>query len=261
MKKIKIIIIAIILIAIGFIIYGALPAKADIYGSSLIGWWRFDTNDDLNGVTLDRSGNGYNGNLVNIASSTFYSYGKIGQGFDFDGADDYIEVASSTAFNDAISGNNITIASWVNFTDKGGSKIIIAKPFSPTTHVSPYASYSFYLSSARKPSLYLSIGGVAKSLNATNAIASSTWYHIAGVYNGSTIRVYINGVIDPGSTAATGNISVYQTPLRFSANGALGEKFDGLIDDVRIYNRALSRGEIAQLYNMGQTQFHSFGDF
>lgn len=63
----------------------------------LVGHWTFDGKDVASGVALDSSGNGYNGNLINIATSTFYSIGKIGQGFNFDGTDD---VASNGKLDD-----------------------------------------------------------------------------------------------------------------------------------------------------------------
>src|SRR3989344_8772308 len=75
----------------------------------LVGHWTFDGKNVVNGVALDSSGNGNNANLINIATSTFYSYGKIGQGFNFDGTND---IASTTRINN----NEITVAGWFNNT-------------------------------------------------------------------------------------------------------------------------------------------------
>src|SRR3989338_9195514 len=62
----------------------------------LVGHWTFDGKNVVNGVALDSSGNGYNANLINIATSTFYSTGKIGQGFNFDGTNDRITLSSAS---------------------------------------------------------------------------------------------------------------------------------------------------------------------
>src|SRR3989338_2123353 len=75
----------------------------------LVGHWTFDGKNVVNGVALDSSGNGNNANLINIATSTFYSIGKIGQGFNFDGTNDY---ASTTRINN----NEVTVAGWFNKT-------------------------------------------------------------------------------------------------------------------------------------------------
>ena len=77
----------------------------------LVGHWTFDGKNVVNGVALDSSGNGNNGNLINIATSTFYSYGKIGQGFNFDGTNDYINLGNNVSL--APSGA-ITIVGWIN---------------------------------------------------------------------------------------------------------------------------------------------------
>ena len=58
--------------------------------NGLVGYWTFDGKDMRNGVVLDKSGNGNNGNLMNISTSTFYAPGKIGQAGNFDGGDDYV---------------------------------------------------------------------------------------------------------------------------------------------------------------------------
>ena len=292
MKKIKIIIIAVILIAIGFIIYGALPAKADIYGSSLVGWWRFDTNDDSDGVTLDRSGNGYNANLINIASSTFYSVGKIGQGFNFDGTNDY---ASTTRINN----NEVTVAGWFNktandFATNASDVLFGAWYWNADTQLQegfnlrPGALPNGSCTGVAAGSGYLCSSWVVVTTNGTtktqkqssfnlssissNGTTTNEWFHFAGTYTQSdgNQRLYVNGVLRTTTLHVAGNTIV---PLATTTAGDCYLKmnigyscvnngyFNGKIDDVRLYNRALSAGEVAQLYNMGMTQFHSFGDF
>ena len=64
------------------------------------------------------------------------------------------------------------------------------------------------------------------------------------------MRIYVDGV-QRGSRSASGNITSYATPLRVGTNGGLGEDAKGLVDDVRIYNRALSATEVATLFSGG----------
>ena len=66
--------------------------------NGLVGYWSFDGNDVVNGVIRDKSGNGNHGNAINIASSTFYTQGKLGQGGKFDGGDDVVNVSNDPSF-------------------------------------------------------------------------------------------------------------------------------------------------------------------
>jgi hypothetical protein len=80
--------------------------------NGLAGHWTFDGKNVVGGVALDSSVSGNNGNLINIATSSFYSIGKIGQGFNFDGTDDYIDLGNPASLN--ITGA-ITFGAWVKF--------------------------------------------------------------------------------------------------------------------------------------------------
>jgi hypothetical protein len=71
----------------------------------------------------------------------------------------------------------------------------------------------------------------------------STWTHLAATFDGTTQRLYVNGV-EVTSRAQTGTIQRSASPLRIGGNAVLGEFFEGFIDEVRIYNRALTLTEI-----------------
>jgi concanavalin A-like lectin/glucanase superfamily protein len=71
----------------------------------------------------------------------------------------------------------------------------------------------------------------------------NTWSHLAMTYNGSSMRLYVNGAL-VATRAQTGNATVSTGVLRIGGNGVWGEYFTGAIDEVRIYNRALSAAEI-----------------
>src|SRR5262249_28123429 len=75
------------------------------------------------------------------------------------------------------------------------------------------------------------------------ALPLNTWSHIATTYDGTTIRLYVNGAL-VRSRSAAGTIMTTTNPLRIGGNAIRSEWFDGRIDEVRIYNRALSGGEI-----------------
>ena len=86
-------------------------------------------------------------------------------------------------------------------------------------------------------------GVCCTTLEGPNPLPANQWTHVAGTYNGSTLRLYVNGT-QVASQARTGNFQVTGTPLRIGGNTYGGEFFPGRIDEVRIYNRALSAAEI-----------------
>jgi hypothetical protein len=77
----------------------------------------------------------------------------------------------------------------------------------------------------------------------TGLVPLNTWTHLAGTYDGSTLKLYANGVL-MGSKAVTGSLAATTNPLRIGGNTIWREFFHGQIDEVRLYNRALSAGEI-----------------
>ena len=72
---------------------------------------------------------------------------------------------------------------------------------------------------------------------------------LVGVYDGSHILLYIDGALQ-GSQVQTGNISAFSTPFRIGTNTDFTRNYNGSIDDVRVYNRALSPSDILQLYDI-----------
>jgi hypothetical protein len=74
-------------------------------------------------------------------------------------------------------------------------------------------------------------------------VALNTWTHLAGTFDGTTLRLYVNGT-EVGTRAVAGPMATSTGVLRMGGNGIWGEFFAGRIDEVRVYNRALSVAEI-----------------
>ena len=87
------------------------------------------------------------------------------------------------------------------------------------------------------------VNGVDYSTGGIAALSLNTWSHLAATYDGTTIRLYVNGV-EAGTAAGAGALPESANPLRIGGNAVWGEYFKGRIDEVRIYNRALSAAEI-----------------
>jgi hypothetical protein len=85
--------------------------------------------------------------------------------------------------------------------------------------------------------------------DSTTVISAGVWYHVVGTYDGSTVRLFINGLLE-NSTSHSGNLSAStQNNLIGKSGDAL---FAGQLDDIRIYNRALTAGEVSQLWQIGR---------
>ena len=94
-----------------------------------------------------------------------------------------------------------------------------------------------------------------QDLYGSRNVNDGQWHHVAGVYDGANMFLYVDGTLDV-SQPATGSIAQNSAPLRIGANASDGEDgtgyyFNGLIDEVSIYNRALTASEIQAIYTAG----------
>ena len=213
------------------------------FDNSLVSWWRMD---DVNasGDPTDYTGKN-NGSKQGNASQT--TAGKLGKGFSFDGNGDYVDLT------DVDVNNYLTISCWFKPMKTGIAQYIVAK--SDTTEEN--YSYGLYQSSDNKFGVFVSQDGgttnMAYVLTDTAYSTTNTWYNVVGVFNGSNVFVYVNGVLNSGAQTGSANI-VYNNhidtligAIRTSATTA--DSFvNGTIDDVMIFNRSLSADEIKGLY-------------
>ena len=164
---------------------------------------------------------------------------------EFDGTGDYLHIPNSPSLN--ITGDQITLTSWVYFDEvSGGPEIVLAKIVQEGQHSAPYFAYNLCILSNGTPRFFLTVEGSQKRLPGSPNFESGRWYHMAGVYDGSEMILYVDGEVSATMNAA-GNINGYDTPLFLGINGGLGEPMDGKIDDVRIYDHALDQVEIQAL--------------
>jgi hypothetical protein len=196
--------------------------------SGLVGAWGFE---EPSGTTVtDKSGNNNNGTLNGPTRS---GTGKFGAALSFDGVNDMVTVPDSNSL-DLTSG--MTLEAWVNPSVTTGWKTTILKEQAGQLVYALYAS-----TDTNRPSGHVFVGGDIDT-RGTAQIAVNTWTHLAATYDG-TLRLYVNGVL-ASSKVVTGPITTSTGALRFGGNGIWTEWFQGLIDEVRVYNRALSAGEI-----------------
>ena len=219
--------------------------------SGLVGYWSFDGKDMAGVTAYDRSGNANNGTLTNGPTRAI---GKIGQGLSFDGVDDYVSVGDNDSLD--ITGS-ITVATWVRATSFGvgfNEERLVFKG----TGVSTANIYTLGIADSKAMfSLHLAGFGASDCLGNSPCIVSNTtlvtgrWYHVAGTYDGATIRIYVDGQLG-GSQSVVSTGTADANPVLFGSRSDGQDSLTGFLDDVRLYNRALTPAEIKRLYNMGR---------
>ena len=211
------------------------PAPAATSVNGLVAAYSFD---DFGGVmTADASGNGNHG-IISEATRTASGY--FGNALKFDGVNDWVSVSDSASL-DLTSG--LTIEAMVNPTTVMSSWRTVLTKEQPGDEV-----YTLLANNAsNKPVMGQWIKGGITTLDGVSSLAPNTWWHLAATYDGQFQRLYVNGV-KVSERAQTGLITTSSGVMHIGGNSIWGEYFQGIIDEVRVYNRALSSTEVGADY-------------
>jgi glucose/arabinose dehydrogenase/PKD repeat protein len=220
--------------------YAATPAAP----VGLAGAWGFNAGAGTSAA--DSSGNG---NTATLLNGVAWAPGKYGSGLSFDGGDDYLSVPNSTSLN--ISGTALTLSMWINpNTASTGDHVVLGKHWNATM-TSPYYQYGLELqSNSTRPVFLVGTAGGVLGASMTTTLTKGAWSHVAIVWNGSTAQFYVNGVL-VNSASLNATITARSNPLRIGADADPGQHYQGLLDDVRIYNRVQTATEVLADMNSG----------
>ena len=191
--------------------------------------------DEASGTTVaDSSGHGNTGTARN---TTRVTTGKYGRALSFNGFSSEVVVNHSASLRLT---TGMTLSAWVNPNTITDWRTVVMKELASGEN----ASYGLYASDGEVPSGWLLTGRshIAEVLGST-PLPINTWSHLALTYDGSKAILYVNGV-PAGEISLTGSLVDDGGVLRIGANSIWGDHFSGRIDEVRIYNRALSAAEI-----------------
>jgi fibronectin type 3 domain-containing protein len=214
----------------------ATPSSSGDVTSGLVANWRFD--DGSGTSAADSSGHANTATLVN--GPTWIAPGRIGpSALTFLATNlQYATVANASSLD--ITGP-MTMSAWINVIDWGGNRRILQKGNSDNQY------------------RFLAENNVFKfDLHNVNTLtmplpASNTWVHVVGTWDGSTMTLYTNGQV-AASMSASGTIATTSDPLTIgtkNGSSAHGDYFNGTIDEVRLYNRALTLPEINTIMHNG----------
>ncbi len=219
--------------------------------TSLKGYWSFNGKDVSGTTAYDRSGAGYVGTLV---SGPSVINGKLGQGLSFDGVDDYVNLL--TVPSALFTNTTFTLTGWFKSSSSASQGILSQDHCNGGWFV---RLESGTLSVSLRNSGSCGGGSASRSSAATN-LANGTWHHFATVITTDTVTagnnnvvIYIDGALNQGSLSAgqvygSAGDNKVQIGTRYSGD----QLFSGSIDEVRIYNRALTAAEVLGLYNQSR---------
>ena len=246
-------------------------AQTSSLNQSLIGYWQFE-GDNITNTIRDRSGEGNNGQLNN---SSIAELGRYGKGLDVTGSPSSfasIDIQPGASLNSLT--DQLTVSAWI-YPDRCADFFSVVASRQLGGEVHPDQFYLGFgpdidLSSPRCGEMsfkwHLSTDGEDCQTNAflcdINTIPTgqpgtnvNRWIHMAGTYDGSLMKLYIDGE-EIGQRSLTGNINLDPSrPLTVgieeNGGGHVPENpFDGRIDEIRIYNRALGADEIAEIASL-----------
>ncbi|HEY0771348.1 MAG TPA: LamG domain-containing protein, partial [Sphingobacteriaceae bacterium] len=222
--------------------------------SGLISWYYGEGNaNDSFGVN--------NGILRNGATATGTGSAGHGLAFGFDGVDDYVEIPDSSSLKP----QQISVEAWVKFTSLNstnpsapGLQYIVFKKNRRADHFEGYSLSKFRDTNGveRIGFTIASAGGNQISARSTspvtvNANIRNQFYHLVGTYDGSTVRLYVNGELE-GIQAANFALDYDTRPLFIGGSGeSFNGRMQGVIDEVGIYNRAVTANEVRRIFESG----------
>jgi hypothetical protein len=249
-----------IVVALVFLVPAAAQAatigRPPMTSFGLVGYWSFDgyVTDWATGQTRDLSGNNNPGLLGSMSTTTSPATGKIGQGMFFDGETNFIQVDDASPLD---STSALTIATWVKATDWTGTGAPLTATILKKNGNYILRKDELAASGGRGFKLYWWDGAGNIRYTLATVPSAGVWHHIVGVVqNNDVSALYIDGV-SVGSAAATSEAGTRDLtdPMSFGANTSASERFRGIIDEMRVYNRALSAAEVKQLYTSGTVIF------
>ena len=231
--------ILVLLLALGLALPGAMPAVADP-DPGLVGLWHLDEGSGQTAVDATGVNDGQLGSTSGVDANdpTWEISGKFGNALSFDGVNDYVDCGTGIAITTAI-----TVETWIKPSAFTNYDAIVANFVWPTNP----EGFSFrVMANGKLVWRAVLSGNNAYSITSNAALETGNWYHVAVTHNSSYTRLYINGTLDKEETPG-GTIINLGKALKIGWDDYAADRvFDGTIDEVRIWDEALTAEVIAE---------------
>ncbi|MFQ6611132.1 MAG: LamG-like jellyroll fold domain-containing protein, partial [Fidelibacterota bacterium] len=205
------------------------------WGTGLVAYYPF------NGNANDESGNGNDG-TVNGASLTNDRFGNANSAYSFDGVDDYITIADSPELNTS----TITISSWMKLDDIANNGRIISKDNGSSLRswfLASYGDYGWFHWGVFSGSNHIAV-------HSQTSRVPNQWHHLVSIYDGNNSKIYLNGALEDEIELLSGINNTGGEEIYIGRYALNSNYIQGVLDDIKIYNRALSATEIDSLYHL-----------
>jgi glucose/arabinose dehydrogenase len=223
-----------------------LSAGADyrslVLGDAPVGYWRLGESSGTTAAdeTGTNAGTYVNAPTLGVAGAL---KGSSNTAVSLNGSTQSVGIPSSPSLNVS---TGVTVEAWVKpsaMPGLGSSGTIAMKASDP-----PYA-YWLQVTDNDRAKFGVGVGGVNRPLSAGGVVAVGSWYHLVGTYDGTVQRLYVNGGL-VASQALSGNVDTVAGDFRIGTTRA-SEFFKGAVDDVAVYNKALTPAQVQAHYEAG----------
>ena len=191
----------------------------------------YSFNEGTGTTVADGSGHG---NTGTISGATWTTGGKYGNALKFNGTSNLVSIANSASLNLT---TGMTLEAWVNASTVNSKWRDVIYKGNDVYFMEATSDHSSY------PAGGITLSGAAPVAYATKSLTASTWTHLALTFDGATLRMYVNGAL-VSSTAKSGSLTTSTNALSIGGDSLYGQNFAGLIDEVRVYNTALTATQI-----------------
>ncbi len=169
-----------------------------------------------------------------------FSPAEVGMGFDFNGSSgNFVEIADDDSLDFT---SALTITTWVNIRDTSSRRIL--------DKITAGVGDGWLLDTLNNRFRFIASGLSTPSLSSNSTLPLNEFTHIAAVYDGSSISLYLNGVLD-ATTPSTGLLTINSLNARIGANSNGGNLFNGIIDELGVWDVALTAEQINEVATEG----------
>ena len=228
-------------------VYKVCNATPDVT-SGLVGHWKLDEGSGTTASNSASTGSSYN---AAFTGSPSWITGRISNGMDFNNGGGWhnLYVPQYNTYDSTLHPQHLTIAFWTRLASLYGGGSFITKSCGGASSCNQWV-YWIYDNGNGTINFQKSISSTLQTVTSTNQFSTTgVWHHVAATYDGSAMRLYVDGTLDASLTGLADDGPGSNSDLTIGAKypgGGYG--IDGDMDDVRIYNRALSGTEISTLY-------------